>query len=189
MRHVSLISTDEEAIKANNPGNLALIVDSDAQYAWPPQDPSRLPNPPPPPSYASAFVYGDEGFNPQLRPSNTATRRRPARKTDDKGDGWVSGDGESEGSHRSGSSPEPYLSDYDDENWGPRSAGEEHDEQLRRLESKVRRGSEGWEIRPSAAAWNMPQGNFGREGPGPAWLEQGRYNVYEPTYDESSDSE
>ena len=168
-----------------------LILDSDAQYAWPPQDPSRLPNPPPPPSHASAFVYGDNGFNPALRPSNTATRRRPVERRYEDGDGWISGEGEEdEGSVGSrGSSPEPYLSDYDDENWGPKLAGEEHDEQLRRMEGRTRRGSEGWEVRPSVAAWNMPSEGFGREGPGPAWLEQGRYNVYEPTYDESSDSE
>jgi palmitoyltransferase len=135
-------------------------------------DPSRLPNPPPPPPDASAFVYGGDSFNPALRPSNAA-KRRQATAAADEGDGWVT-------SSSRGSSPEPYLSDYDDEGWGPRSGQEEQEEQLRRLEGRVRRGSEGWEVRPESA-WNRPQ--EGGMGPGPAWLEQGRYNVYEPSHD------
>ena len=86
-----------------------------------------------------------------------------------KDDGWVSPSSR-------GSSPEPYLSDYDDENWGPRDAVSAEEDRLRRLEGKVRRGSEGFEIRPEIAAWNRR--------PGPSWAEQGRYNVYEPNHDD-----
>jgi palmitoyltransferase len=159
-------------------------ADPEVQYDWPPQDPSRLPNPPPPRD-GSAFIYG-EGLNPNLRP--TSGRRKQVRPTrgQEGTDGWASEHASGSGTSR-GSSPEPYLSDYDDENWGPKTAEDAQEEQLRRLEGRVRRGSEGWEVRPSGA-WNQVGGL--RDGPGPAWLEQGRYNVYDPNDDDvMTDSE
>lgn len=158
-------------------------ADPNVQYNWPPQDPSRLPNPPPPRD-GNAFIYGD-GLNPNLRPSNGRRRQVQSEQRHEGADGWVSEDASGSGSSR-GSSPERYLSDYDDENWGPRTAEETQEEQLRRLEGRVRRGSEGWEVRP-AGSWNQVVGM--RDGPGPAWLEQGRYNVYDPSDDVMSDSD
>ncbi|OCF36404.1 palmitoyltransferase PFA4 [Kwoniella heveanensis BCC8398] len=183
--------------------------DSDVQYSWPPQDPSRLPNPRPLPSGASAFVYGNEGFNPALRPSNSAMRSRhshtpPAEahgfeleqsNGHDHGAGYSSGEDRDYGSTYSRSttsSPEIYLSDYDEDGEGPMGAGE-------RL-PRVRRGSEGWEVRPKRPPWdtspeiaNYPnvdvegghveqgQGGWRRDRP---WEEEGRYNYYVPEGDQ-----
>jgi hypothetical protein len=76
------------------------------------------------------------------------------------------------------------MSDYDDENWGPRNSQEVQEEKLRRLEGKVRRGSEGFEVRPDVGSWNRIPSE-----PGPSWAERGRYNVYEPSHDFASDSD
>lgn len=83
-------------------------------------------------------------------------------------DGEVRDGNESEDSS---SSPEPYLSDYDDED----------DRPLAYSSSRVRRGSEGWEVRPAAAqdwaaqaAWDVEARS--RVQP---WEEPGRYNVYD----------
>lgn len=161
------------------------MIDSDVQYAWPPVDPTRLPNPAPIPAGASPFIYGGNSFNPSLRPSNAAKRRQASNGSREdnmemthlnhRDDGWVTPSSR-------GSSPEPYLSDYDDDNYGPRTSQEVQEEKLRRLEGRVRRGSEGYEVRPEIAAWNRQ--------PGPTWAEQGRYNVYEPHVDDlDSDSD
>ncbi|ORX33793.1 DHHC palmitoyltransferase-domain-containing protein [Kockovaella imperatae] len=167
--------------------------DSDAQYQWPPQDPTRLPNPPPR-SGQSAFTYGGESFNPALKPSSSSSsaleqigigelRNRRFSSTLSEG---------SEGSEASGSSPEHYLSDYDyDESL---ENGDKAVEEARRMQQpypsdnnvRVRRGSEGYEVSSGAAAWNMDlehqvAAHSAWDQPrGPVWLEQGRYNVYEP---------
>ena len=192
---------------ANLADDCVLMAGEEVQYFWPPPDPSKLPNPRRPhSSSASAFVYGRESLNPSLRPSNAISRRRrgdPADKelrqldgADVEGgeDGWEDSASEFHTDSR-GSTPERYLSDDDDEGLGPRSAEEDEEERLRRLEGRMRRGSEGWEVRPALASWNrVPQNSdpsqplqppletyFGpHSGPGPVWLEQGRYNVYEP---------
>lgn len=131
---------------------------------WPPREPTWKPEVVAPPR-GSPFVYGD-GFNPALRPSN-ARRRRQEGDTRDARDS-----GDESDSEFSGSSPEPYMSDYDD------------DMPLAYTSSRVRRGSEGWEVRP-APGWAT-----GELPPAPLWdpavtaerpwETPGRYNVYVP---------
>ncbi len=145
----------------------------------------------------SAFTYGEESFNPALRPTNGQLRSRNSDSSqhadrshyenrpnaNEYVSPWhveIGSDGEERraGSDRSSSSPEPYLSDYDEENVGPLAPGERM--------SRVRRGSEGWEVKPNFA-WNGqvatgvaleddPEGRIGAR----PWEESGRYNVYEP---------
>lgn len=76
-------------------------------------------------------------------------------------------DGES-----SSSSPERYLSDYDEDDRGPLPRGQ-------RLE-RVRQGSEGWEVRPNPV-WSQSARDDLELGPSAPWLDQGRYNYYEPS--------
>lgn len=170
-------------------------VDSSVQYLWPPQDPTRLPNPPAH-NYASssAFVYGNEGFNPALRPSNGAmrSRHRMDPPTHDE-EGMATGvaqhgaDARATGSESSGSrssSPERYLSDYDDDGGSTRS-GE--------LSGRVRRGSEGWEVRPIQPWLEVDRpidahplsdhAHFARP-----WEQEGRYNYYDPEEDNEGQS-
>jgi palmitoyltransferase len=166
------------------------------QYTWPPQDPSRLPQPRHFPtegvSSDAAFVYGNSGFNPHLRPSNGSIRARqnrtasaedtllerhiapsPIQASGQDDTGSMSSDSRS-------SSPEPYLSDYDEDNWGPMSR--HADDRARRM----RRGSEGWEVRPSQP-WLEPDAYQPVE---PArrlrpWEDSGRYNMYDPDESEA----
>lgn len=175
------------------------------QYAWPPQDPTRLPNPRHFPtegvSSDAAFVYGNSGFNPNLRPGNASIRARQNRtasadevpqQTSDYRPTSISYPPQSIQENETGSlssesrssSPEPYLSDYDDENWGPMSRHE--DDRARRT---MRRGSEGWEIRPSQPWRYQMEDHFDGEPPDAAradrpmrcpWEEEGRYNLYDP---------
>lgn len=151
------------------------------QYSWPPADPTRLPNPDPPRGNASAFVYGNEGFNPALRPSSAALRARsrdgPHPSSQRPGvTGWNGGDGtiteySEESDDASGSSsPERYLSDYDEHDEGPLGAGE----RMAGSHMRVRRGSEGYEIRSGVAGWDVETGNR------PPWEREGRYNYYVP---------
>lgn len=186
----------------------------ESQYAWPPQDPTRLTNPGP--EYydqsGSAFVYGNESFNPALRPSNSSLRSRDHRhhrQATQEGEVYSSGserDNEEfpvEGESVSeSSSPEPYLSDYDQDNWGPVA----HGERMPRY-NRVRQGSEGYEVRPMGS-WNIvdlppdpgsrdpnsqdpSQGIMGERrrdnGIPMPWEERGRYNVYEPAEDDGGD--
>ncbi|OCF55869.1 palmitoyltransferase PFA4 [Kwoniella mangroviensis CBS 10435] len=158
------------------------------QYSWPPQDPTRLPNPRPIPNGTSPFIYGNEGFNPNLRPSNSQIRSRsgysrtpPNRNHGE--EGYSSTEEREYGSISSGSnsrssSPEIYLSDYDDHNEGPLPSG-------KRL-PRVRRGSEGWEVRPGpvgpVGSWaDLEYGGHtvSREQRRP-WEDEGRYNYYVP---------
>lgn len=151
------------------------------QYSWPPADPTRLPNPDPPRGNASAFVYGNEGFNPALRPSSAALRARSRDSSHPQpqqpGDtGWDGVDGtiteySEESDDASGSSsPERYLSDYDEHDEGPMGAGE----RMAGSHMRVRRGSEGYEIRSGVAGWDVEAGNR------PPWEREGRYNYYVP---------
>ena len=159
---------------------LRSITDPSVQYDWPPQDPSRLPNPPPPSATASAFVYGNDGFNPALRPTSSVMR---ARHLSNKGD-KMAHELESSEDEGASSSPERYLSDYDDEGLGP--ADYEAD-QRRRLGSRVRRGSEGWEVQP-AASWGAGLDDVERGVVRP-WEDPGRYQMYEPEVDDGQDSD
>ncbi|WVQ98972.1 hypothetical protein IAU59_006104 [Kwoniella sp. CBS 9459] len=173
--------------------------DSDVQYSWPPQDPSRLPEPRPLPSGTSAFVYGNEGFNPALHPSNSAMRSRHSHTPPAEGMGQAEHDeaGYSSGEDRdygstysrsTTSSPERYLSDYDEDGEGPMRAGE-------RL-PRVRRGSEGWEVRPTRPPWEAAaaprhlEGGHVEEGwtRNRPWEEEGRYNYYVPEGDPAGSS-
>ncbi|WWD01164.1 hypothetical protein V866_008103 [Kwoniella sp. B9012] len=162
--------------------------DPNVQFSWPPQDPTRLPNPRPIPNGTSPFIYGNEGFNPNLIPSNSQIRSRSgySRTSPDRShgeEGYSSTEEREYGSISSGSnsrssSPEIYLSDYDDHNEGPLPPG-------KRL-PRVRRGSEGWEVRPGPAG---PAGSWAdleyggdtelREQRRP-WEDEGRYNYYVP---------
>ncbi|ORY29956.1 DHHC palmitoyltransferase-domain-containing protein [Naematelia encephala] len=154
--------------------------DMSVQYLWPPSDPTRLTNPPPPDASASPFVYGVDSLNPHLRPSNSAMR------ADCSNPQWDS-DSDSE---RQSSSPEPYLSDYDDARWGPGPGpGPASTQRITGRRTHVRQGSEGLEVR-SVPAWDSAGWNEdveGRLGARP-WEEDGRYNVYEPEVDSGSAS-
>nr|XP_018263587.1 palmitoyltransferase PFA4 [Kwoniella dejecticola CBS 10117]OBR85745.1 palmitoyltransferase PFA4 [Kwoniella dejecticola CBS 10117] len=165
------------------------INNPDAQYLWPPKDPGRLPDPRPIPSGTSPFIYGNEGFNPNLRPSNSQIRARSQYSTTpqdvDKDEEQAYSSGEdrdygsiSEGSSRSrSSSPEIYLSDYDEHNEGPLGG--------QRM-PRMRRGSEGWEVRPAAGSWAGHMRDIEGADDGPSyssrrpWEEEGRYNYYIP---------
>jgi len=93
--------------------------------------------------------------------------------------GWASSS--SSNSDKSGSSPERYLSDYDEDGNGILSYQDRQEEEHRRMRG-MRRGSEGWEVRPVEAGWN----HEAKEGRGRhPWEEEGRYNVYEPDEDRS----
>jgi hypothetical protein len=135
----------------------------ESQYAWPPQDPTRLTNPGP--EYynqsGSAFVYGNESFNPALKPTNSSLRSRDHQRhhqnQHQEGEVYSSGSerdneddlGEGSVSVSESSSPEPYLSDYDQDNYGPVPPGE----RMPRY-NRVREGSEGYEVRPMGS-WNV----------------------------------
>lgn len=168
----------------------------EAQYAWPPHDPTRLPDVIRDPS-ASPFVYGD-GFNPALRPTSSlrsrekrSERRQTGEKADLEAEGYTgaysSGSERENGSSvRSSSSPEPYLSDYDEEGWGPEERGRySHEVDRMRPRARVREGSEGLEVR-AVGGWgdvgDMDNGDDddleGRAGR--PWEDRGRYNVYVP---------
>ena len=152
---------------------MTLSADSSVQYQWPPQDPSRLPNPPPPVPSASAFVYGNNGFNPALKPSN-ANKLNQSRNVD------VALENTSDiaegASDHTGSSPERYLSDYDDDDEvvGP---AEREAEMRRRMNTRVRRGGEGWEVR--TGNWGVDLEDLEIRS-GKPWDEEGRYRLYQP---------
>ncbi|WVN86643.1 uncharacterized protein L203_101812 [Cryptococcus depauperatus CBS 7841] len=184
--------------------------DHNVQYFWPPQDPTKLPNPSPRPANTSPFTYGN-GFNPNLHPSNSMRIRQnnvdqeqsTSAPLDDRAEmespqgclalpegarHYSSGeerDDQSAYTHSVSSSPEPYLSDYDEHNEGPMIRGERM--------AQVRRGSEGWEVRPRVGGWNQAydeEGAWddeagyddepGRQNAERPWEHRGRYNIYYP---------
>jgi len=166
----------DEIVNANEVG-------SQSQYAWPPQDPTRLTQPEPEyyKASGSAFVYGNDSFNPALKPTNSSLRsRHPSREGED--EVYSSGsERDNDDDPSESSSPEPYMSDYDYDDSGPLAAGERMPRH-----NKVRQGSEGYEVRPMGS-WNIvePQeGDRHREMP---WEERGRYNVYQPAQDDDWD--
>jgi hypothetical protein len=166
---------------------IANEVGHESQYAWPPQDPTRLTQPEPEyyKASGSAFVYGNDSFNPALQPTNSALRSRHQRQ---EGEVYSSGSERDNDEPSESSSPEPYMSDYDYDNSGPLAAGERMPRH-----NRVRQGSEGYEVRPMGS-WNIvdhPQseerqvhGDMPREMP---WEERGRYNVYESAQDDDWD--
>ncbi|KAL1411028.1 Palmitoyltransferase [Vanrija albida] len=165
---------------------LSTWYNSEVQYSWPPRDPIQYPNPPPP--SGNAFVYGN-GFNPALRASNGASRERRQRNQQAQERRpyshanpsnyvapWET-DAEDDSEPDSSSSPERYLSDYDDD-----------DVPLRAYTSatRVRRGSEGWEVRP-APGWSTGTTataaaleDVERDAARPPWEQSGRYRTYVP---------
>lgn len=177
-----------------------LSVDHRAQYFWPPQDPSRLPNPPPIPANASPFIYGNNGFNPNLRPTNALRARRSSTPriedenvhSHDQDRHYSSGEERDYGSNSASSSPEPYLSDYDHYGDGPMYPRE----RMVAQGPRVRRGSEGWEVAPGGGwnayaammdeevGWDDEAGYDEALGEGPyverPWEMRGRYNIYDP---------
>ena len=180
-------------------------VDASAQYQWPPQDPTRLPNPPAPRRDRSAFTYGNGSFNPDLRPTSSSTSAL-------NGDGheehtlrhrrYSQGSAGSTFSEASGSTPERYLSDYDYDDSAPLDDRDREAEERRRMRPfvppRARRGSEGLEVRTGVAAWNMDVEHqvqaheAWHRGGGAVWMEEGRYNVYDPDVgdqDEEYDSD
>ena len=134
----------------------------DAQFLWPPSDPTRLVAPSFP-ATTSAFIYGNDSFNPNLRPSSSTLRRREGTRDSHRDSNEMFSDGES-----SSSSPERYLSDYDEDDVGPLPRGQ-------RLE-RIRQGSEGWEVRPGPVWAANDDLEIGSSAP---WLDQGRYNYYD----------
>lgn len=117
------------------------------------------------------FVYGD-GLNPALKPSSMAKRARdscyvPAWDTRLDENGFAVEDNESVSSS---SSPEPYHSDWDEEDERPLAYASS---------MRVRRGSEGWEVRPGTQSWTTEVPEWER----PAWERPGRYRTYVPESD------
>lgn len=170
------------------------------QYSWPPRDPTQYM--PSAPMADSPWTYGG-GFNPDLVPSSGALRARhatqrgyvPPWETDLNSDGE-----ERNGSITPSSSPEPYLSDYDEEmvsagcmgvrtpgapmgmgmgvqgNGGP-GAGDGAAATAYTTATRVRRGSEGWEVRPVPGWGTLEDERRYVQRP---WERPGRYNVYDP---------
>jgi hypothetical protein len=184
---------------------MLIMVGHESQYAWPPADPTRLTQPGPEyyQTTGSAFVYGNESFNPALKPTNSLRSRH---QTQVEGVVYSSGserdnEDEYENEHEhepdsasESSSPEPYMSDYDYDNSGPLQNGE----RMPRY-NRVRQGSEGYEVRPMGS-WNIvdrpnpsePQmraSDAERPWEGRVWEERGRYNVYEPAQDDDWDED
>ena len=170
----------DEIVNANEVG-------FESQYAWPPQDPTRLTQPEPEyyKSSGSAFVYGNDSFNPALRPSNSSLRSRHQIQ-EGEGNVYSSGSERDNDELSESSSPEPYMSDYDYDNSGPLALGERMPRH-----NRVRQGSEGYEVRPMGD-WNIvdhPQPQVGERPREMPWEERGRYNVYEPAQDDWDESD
>lgn len=111
------------------------IIDSSAQYSWPPKDPYRDPPVDRRELPSDPWTFGNDGLNPSLRPSNTnAPPYHPSfrnRYT-------------SEGSETSSSSS-PERESHSSNEYPPYD-GETRPEQPRgRNGLRLRRGSEGWE--------------------------------------------
>jgi len=130
------------------------------QNSWPPHDPSTdhqftLP--------ASPWTYENNSLNPNLRPNNTLSRRLPV------------------------SSVPPYHPDYNHGSYiSPHHTEFEsdlHTEDAHESRSFVRRGSEGYEVRP------IDRGEMLRRLLEEQGMEPGKYNVYmpEPYSDTSSE--
>lgn len=113
-----------------------LPADKGAQYRWPPKDPSKLASNPHPwhtGGASSPFTYGN-GFNPALQPSNMRQRSTPSES----GTSISSGSDDDLDVHI----PDTYNHDTQDYDYTS-----EEDEATT---VRVRRGSEGYEVRPRA---------------------------------------
>lgn len=128
------------AWRRGSPGNglvFAVVGDHDSQYAWPPADPRARRSRPRrlAPDDAAAFTYGDGQLNPALQPSHqrlpqpqatAQLRQRPPLAPAQPAPG-------DDGMYDSYSSDGDSVSDPDDYITG---------------RGRVRRGSEGYEVRP-----------------------------------------
>lgn len=137
-----------------------LLTDILEQHMWPPRDPDMdRPMRPSPNPTDNPFTYGNS-FNPALQPSNSSLRSRsraehgekrlvsPAHSTDhhERTDNDIYSSGEDRDDYKS--SPEPYLSDFDDSEDEPLQRGDDYAHGVR-----VRRGSEGYEV-AAVGSWN-----------------------------------
>jgi len=142
--------------------------DSDAGEQWPPQDPTAYNNhtfslP------ANPWTYENGSLNPDLQPSNTSRlRERTSSKR-----------------VRPTSALPPYHPDYKesatDEEAESCDSDDEYWEQSA-PQKLVRRGSEGYEVRP------VDREEMLRQYVDEQTHMQGRYNVYEPEVDSESES-
>lgn len=152
--------------------------DPASQQDWPPQDPYDIPRAP---AVESPWTYGDEALNPTLQPSNAYRRAQNARGRSNvppyhpayrpPESSWVRDDSDDE--RHTPSTPSrhsPYDEDYSDyemEPGGPR----------------VRRGSEGFEVREQSRE-EILQRYLASRGE-----EAGRYKRYVPEPDTESEDE
>jgi len=185
-------------------------TDSDIQYSWPPKDPNkyededRSGNDITARLSGSPWTYGSS-VNPALNPSNATTPYsrgaptsavppyHPSYRQNEFPAPAIRDDHSttSSPSRESFSSNEGYEADASRDNWadtpGPVSPA------ARAV--RVRRGSEGWEVRPLskeeivrryeatrgiAASASEPAPQFPAEGPGLPFLEENRYKRYVP---------
>lgn len=147
-------------------------ADKGAQYRWPPKDPSRQipssvshpwhspaaatshhPRPPPSGDTTSPFPYGNNGFNPALVAHNTSLRNRhtpsSVSNSDDSSSSISSGSDDDLDvhfpEHQPSSAYTPNAHAYEE-------SGENDDDVADIVTSsvRIRRGSEGYEVRPRA---------------------------------------
>ncbi|KDQ15704.1 hypothetical protein BOTBODRAFT_285774 [Botryobasidium botryosum FD-172 SS1] len=149
---------------------LAEGTDTYVQYIWPPRDPSTFESNSHVPDKSSQrrrfklpdspWTYGEEGFNPMLVPSNAQNRSRtggvasavppyhpsyrpsPQLNQGKEKENDKDGDGEDEDEEGAGTSSSPSRASFSsDEDFNPQDIESP-------LAARVRRGSEGWEVRP-----------------------------------------
>ncbi|KAG8895783.1 Palmitoyltransferase [Tulasnella sp. 403] len=144
--HVSGDEADDESTLLTY---LVFLIDPSVQEVWPPRDPTTYTEHSGPRLMGdSAFTYGT-GFNPALRPSNAQLRARhsqnhphPAYDNDEHNDRATSSTPSRE-SFSSNEYPDAYprgSAKYDVD-------GQPEDDGVRSGDVRVRRGSEGWEVR------------------------------------------
>ncbi|KIJ66242.1 hypothetical protein HYDPIDRAFT_86668 [Hydnomerulius pinastri MD-312] len=148
---------------------LSVGHDPDAQHAWPPRDPTlvdqqpfKLPD--------SPWTYANGGVNPDLRPSNGRLR---------------AGDDHASSQAYSSALP-PYHPDFERHSYPLRSYSPDSDadyEEEAHGGVKVRRGSEGYEVRPVNREEMLREYIQSQVG------EMGRYQVYEPELESETDHE
>ncbi|KZT73329.1 zf-DHHC-domain-containing protein [Daedalea quercina L-15889] len=153
--------------------HIQLIPSADPNAeSWPPEDPSRIPMPEPDPNYkftlpASPWTYENGSVNPHLQPSN-ARRRQVARN----------------GPY---SAVPPYHPDYKEPEavvpYDPASSSEEEYDGQSGRGARVRRGSEGFEVKAIDREALLQRFIEGRT------HEPGRYNYYNPEVSSESEAE
>ncbi|KAG8960622.1 Palmitoyltransferase [Tulasnella sp. 419] len=201
--------------------SLLSLIDSDVQHIWPPKDPSVYDHPNGPDlTGKSPFTYGT-GLNPDLLPSNNARLRHPKSKdlqTPGVGnDSAPYGHNFDEEDRKTTSTPSRNSfssNEYPDNRGFFGRLGEERaDDNYDNPDGptvRVRRGSEGWEVRPMSKdeivqrylrsrglepeQSRIRDAETGNEVGGPREMlnklnEPGRYNRYVPEVQSSSEDE